>query len=528
MRSNCYSVDTFCAIAGLSAVSAMPHAPACRYLPGDPQWPNHEQWQRLNESVAGHLVRGSPLAAACHGMGVNASACVSLQSRWTEAQLYPFIQNSSCTLGNIAPYAIDVASAQDVIAGLKFAETHNIRISVKNTGHDFLGRSAGAGSLGLWTHNLKDIEVFNYTSPAYSGPALKMGAGTQAFEAYQVAEEHGYRITGGFCPTVGLAGGYVQSGGHGALLGARTPPHRHPYHQQGALTKAHPDGIVAGDSLSFSPPNDGNNSTYWAAIEVWHDQLLAQDMTTKMTSYFGFTSTQFNLYAASLPDSPATVIETILRPFISILNQFGLPYTFEATEHRTFYDFFAFYTPGSLPYGSYSTNSIIGGQLIPQDTAHKNRPALLEAFRSITTSHPGVRINGVAGNVTHARVGNTAGANSVLPAWRGALYTLNMDISVDPASSARVLEGYQALMNQNQNLLKATTQGSAAESRGAYLNEATFDNPNWRVDYFGSNYPRLLDVKKAYDPSHLFHGPATVGSEYWRVAADGRLCATAR
>ncbi|KAL1960964.1 hypothetical protein VTO42DRAFT_4852 [Malbranchea cinnamomea] len=32
------------------------------------------------------------------------------------------------------------------------------RLTIKNTGHDFSGKSAGAGSLSIWTHNLKDIE----------------------------------------------------------------------------------------------------------------------------------------------------------------------------------------------------------------------------------------------------------------------------------------------------------------------------------------------------------------------------------
>lgn len=139
---------------------------------------------------------------------------------WLNNSCSPFIShNASCTLGNLASYAINFSSVEDVQAGFNFAQDHNIQVQVKNTRHDFLGRSTGAGSLALWTHDLKDISFFNYSSPGYNGSAVKLGAGVQAFEVYEEAADNGLRVTGGFCLTVGLAGGYVQSGGHSALEG---------------------------------------------------------------------------------------------------------------------------------------------------------------------------------------------------------------------------------------------------------------------------------------------------------------------
>lgn len=78
----------------------------------------------------------------------------------------------------------------------------------------YLGKSTGKGALSLWTHNLKSISFQNYTSQAYTGPAIKIGAGVQAFEAYTAAAAHGLRVVGGECITVGLAGGFTQGGGH--------------------------------------------------------------------------------------------------------------------------------------------------------------------------------------------------------------------------------------------------------------------------------------------------------------------------
>jgi hypothetical protein len=58
----------------------------------------------------------------------------------------PYFQNQSCdpftpeskpcVLGNLASYSINVSSANDIIAGIKFATENNIRLSIKNTGHE--------------------------------------------------------------------------------------------------------------------------------------------------------------------------------------------------------------------------------------------------------------------------------------------------------------------------------------------------------------------------------------------------------
>jgi hypothetical protein len=75
-----------------------------------------------------------------------------------------------------------------------------LRLVIKNTGHDFSGKSGGAGALSIWTHNLKDVKYFsNYTSQScgYDGPAFKLGVGVQAFEIYKEAHDRGLVIVGG-------------------------------------------------------------------------------------------------------------------------------------------------------------------------------------------------------------------------------------------------------------------------------------------------------------------------------------------
>lgn len=477
---------------------------------------------------------------------------------WLNNSCSPFTaQNASCVLGNIAAYAINVSSAEDVAAGLRFAKQKNIRLSIKNTGHDFLGRSAGQGSLALWTHNLKAISFRNYTSPQYKGPAIKLGAGVQAFEAYAAADKQGLRVTGGFCPTVGLAGGYVQGAGHGPLEGkyglaadntlefevvtgdgkylVASPTKNSDLFWAlngggggtfavvlSQTTRAHRDGIVAGASLTF---NNTNEEAYWTAFAEWQKLLLKLDNVPGSNTFWGVTDKIFTLYSATLPDANASAIASLLDPFVQRLVELQLPHTYETNDSPTYYEHFSRYTPG-LPYGQYVTNSALGGRLIPRSLVQNDLPALIAAFHNITVGASvtgpaaghAFRINGIASNVSHARVGNKPGANSVNPAWRDALYWLNMDVYFDP-TRLDVIGALQAQMNVNEGLFKALTPGG-----GSYINEGTFDSPTWAEDYFGANYPRLLSIKDKYDPHSLFYGPASVGSDRWAVASDGRLC----
>ena len=48
---------------------------------------------------------------------------------------------------------------------------------------------------------------------------------------------------------------------------------------------------------------------------------------------------------------------------------------------------------------------------------------------------------------------------------------------------------------------------------GTYVNETDYFEPNWRQEFWGENYPKLLDIKHRYDPDHFFTCHHCVGSE---------------
>jgi FAD/FMN-containing dehydrogenase len=54
---------------------------------------------------------------------------------------------------------------------------------------------------------------------------------------------------------------------------------------------------------------------------------------------------------------------------------------------------------------------------------------------------------------------------------------------------------------------------------GSYLSESNYFERGWRHSYWGSNYARLAEIKRKYDPDGLFFVHNGVGSEQW--SADG-------
>ena len=56
------------------------------------------------------------------------------------------------------------------------------------------------------------------------------------------------------------------------------------------------------------------------------------------------------------------------------------------------------------------------------------------------------------------------------------------------------------------------------------MNEADRLDPDWEVDFYGSHFGRLGDIKKAYDPEDVFYCPTCVGSANWKENSAGALC----
>ena len=77
-----------------------------------------------------------------------------------------------------------------------------------------------------------------------------------------------------------------------------------------------------------------------------------------------------------------------------------------------------------------------------------------------------------------------------------------------------------AAISQSGNTLRKVVPNA-----GSYVSESNFFDKNWQHSFWGQNYPRLLAVKKKYDPEGLFFVHHGVGSEEWSADGFTRLAA---
>ncbi|CAK7223690.1 hypothetical protein SCUCBS95973_005265 [Sporothrix curviconia] len=143
------------------------------------------------------------------------------QGETCDATLEP---QGTCTRGGFPEYVVNVTTVKQVQAAVNFARNENVRLVIKNTGHDFVGRSTGAGALSVWTHHLKNFEFLpHYTATDahggvyYSGMAARVGVGLEAWELYQYMARYNMTLVVPGGQTVGAFGGWMAGGGHSSL-----------------------------------------------------------------------------------------------------------------------------------------------------------------------------------------------------------------------------------------------------------------------------------------------------------------------
>lgn len=412
----------------------------------------------------------------------------------------------------------------------------------------FFGRSTGAGAVSIWTHHLKDTEVISeYESDAYTGPALKVGAGVTGAEAVEAAHVSGLAVVSGECPSVGLAGGFTQGGGHSTLSTS--------FGLAADQVLEYEVVTAKGEVLTVSP--EENDDLYWAlsgggggtyavvtslTVRAYDTgnvggakiQLLANSTDAET---YGEVVERFHALAPEFVDQGATVayilngvyfqvgpftvvncteerIREIAAPFISVLEELNVPFAAEFTSlpFRDHYDKYL----GPLPWGSLTSSEWqYGGRLLPRSAFENESTVVSSVINKLMA----------AGTVLVGTVGSFSAphdvSNSVHPAWRKTLVQLQIltPWSTDPAEWDTMLELQDKMTNEIIPQIKMVTPGSAT-----YMNEADFKEPNWKHEFFGVNYLKLLAIKKKWDPDHLFYVLKGVGSDAWDVDDNGKMC----
>jgi FAD/FMN-containing dehydrogenase len=458
----------------------------------------------------------------------------------------------NCSLGSLSAYYVVASADTHIRATLAFVRKYNIRLSIKNSGHDYMGRSVAANSLALWTRNLKTMQYVKNFS-ASNCPAANtndigiIGAGVNAAEAENYFPALGFDVTVGANPTVGLAGGFGQGGGHGIFA---------PSYGLMVDQAVEFDVITAdGSSKTINQCNDpdlfwamrgGGGSTY-AVLTSYKFKVHP----IQMISQYRFTaSVEPSAQVADITKSP--VFRGLFTALVAGQSAWSANnVTGNYFIGPDFVDMF-FILPTNLPLDhlknltakfntvvsnlpglNITTNSyaqypraqvggggqgdtpafsvVAAGRLIPSYLFQTHSAVLVQTMLQAMANagqlnfpQAPIQMQIYASTPANHPNGSATGVN---PAWRGSLWHLLMVTGYVQGSPQELVDSFWEYARLGAKPFIDLLPGGG----GCYMNEADYGEENWQNAFFGSNYPRLLAIKQRYDPTGLFNCWKCVG-----------------
>ncbi|KAK1249091.1 hypothetical protein MKX07_002607 [Trichoderma sp. CBMAI-0711] len=474
------------------------------------------------------------------------STCMARGERCTLSANGPKgIVNGTCFQGTVPDYYVDAREVQDIQRSLEFAQQYKLPITIKNTGHDYKGRSAGVNTFAIWTHNIApelkiDEEFTPEGCPGPVGPVVTYGAGQIDTYLYDSLNGTGYLTVAGSCPTVGPSGGWIAGGGHsifapvyglgvdnaiqmkvvlpnGTFVTANRCQNQDLFFALrgggggtfGVVTETtaalHKDQEITYVFLQMPVPEVPRtiNEIFVANAEKWADEgwgglyAVSGNVTNSTARFLGF-NTKLSVEEARASLKPVTdYLESFPSSNETLISQFKtLSSQWAAQNDPVLLGFL-------LPEAGVSLTR--SSRLVPRSNFHgeEAQKQLVDFLMS-----QNFRWSVVLGTPTKYILPESdrpggPGEASVTPAWRDALWHFTIVQSWDPAdpvatSPEALSRTFSTISTQIDPLRAITPDG------GAYQNEANVYEPDPIGSFWGAqNYARLLKIKKQLDPDNL-------------------------
>ncbi|KAJ9611731.1 hypothetical protein H2200_004915 [Cladophialophora chaetospira] len=541
----------------------------CKPITSSSKWPAQSAWQALNKTVAGKLFADASPGSVCHPGNAlyNNATCALVLSQWTSSDFHAQspvsvdYNDEGCLPSPLAPcsttaypaYVVHATNASDVQAAVNFASKTDVRLIVKGTGHDLLSRSSGGQSLSVWTHNIVGVSVNASDTRAlpYGGiGSVKIAAGSRMKEVYEAVAKYNLTVIAGGDMSVGI-GGWVLGGGHSPIsstygLGADQVIEMEVVTPDGRFLtineKSFPDlfwamrggggstfGVLISVTLMLHPKLPGSLTIFSVNTTSDSDTFwsICAYFTSQVPSLSDEGANGYHYFIPYNPESPPSQAGTILGGFFfpnktagqaisvmdPVLSKINTTdwgdkvsvgnYTLPIPD---FTKFWMTQDPEAV-----GPSERLGSRLLTRSALSSNQTKLKNALRTASNGTWPLLNHLVAGKgVRNAKI--PGGNNSVCPAWRNAYIHFVTYRTWTPLNQDEKTEVTSELRNRAVEALRKLDPHS-----GAYVNEADPTEPNWQTTFWGSNYPRLLALKKKYDPKGIFWCKPCVGNELWNV-----------
>jgi len=498
-------------------------------------WPTDAEWSALSASLSGSVtpISSSSSYDVCYEQATDAFGLAEAGDGVCHQNhdcLYQFCAAEEDYESDlILPGGIVKAlGVNDVKKALNFATIHNMAVTVKTSGHSFMGSGTGNDSLNIWMIHLDEndetslLQQYSWSNSCTDGSpeknVLRVGGGTFWKEAY-LAGGFDVNVIGGGALSVGAAGGWLQGGG----LSAQSPQYGLGLDQVlsfdlvlangtevtadecsnpdlywalrgggggtfGVVTKVHyrvydnpttTSYVAARVYLDYEESID-----YLAMVDKWIDFIVEKSATgidTRWGGYWNLSGSVTFWFVGSLTDAEDTLIDEIRALRDSLPAILKPKFRVEVDEHKSYLD----YRGGRYPdhMGTDATGwskFYIGSWLVPKsDLDGDGIYTAKHTLKSIARTGFSMFNYLLGGAVNNVPPGDTA----VHPVMRQAVWQL------------------EVFQPTHMNLLIENFPNGAAG-----FNHHSKDLQDWRNNLWGeNNYERLRDIKDYYDPNHLFN-----------------------
>jgi FAD/FMN-containing dehydrogenase len=281
--------------------------------------------------------------------------------------------------------------------------------------------------------------------------------------------------------------------------------------------RAYVDTIVGGVSLALpSPSGSINDDILWDAISFFYRHAVAGIVDAGAHVQGAVYGPIFILSEVTIPGLTEDGMRSVMKPFTDYLDNRAIQYQMNVTSYPGFYEHADHYV-GPFPHGITYSAQIQGGVMISRETLLSNStgPELIARLRHISTTTDFMVLpysfNGGAKDPSTP-------ANAVHAGWRDALAYIVISQQWNYSAPFSFMD------EQERKLTEEIMPPMQELASGAYMSEADFRNPKWKEEFYGVNWDRLSEVKSKWDPEALLYATTAVGSDEWKVDADGRLC----
>ncbi|KND86997.1 6-hydroxy-D-nicotine oxidase [Tolypocladium ophioglossoides CBS 100239] len=521
-------------LASLTAIGGPASSQNCKAYPGSEGWPSTETWNRLNSTLGGQLLSPAPPAAVCHQgqLTYDAEKCIKLGIDWSSFEyhasnpvsvMWEQFTNDTClpdpqfpcTSSGYPPFVVNSTTPEHVQTAINFARENNVRLVVKSTGHDDIGRSIAPGALSIWTHHMNKI-VYHAgefklagSGKLIAGNAVTVGGGTQMYDIYAATAEHGQTIVGGGGKSVGISG-YLTGGGHSILasrygLAADNVLEMEIVTPGGDVITINEDqhadlfwamrggggstfGVITSVTLKTYPSPKIAFTMWFATTAV--DSPVAFDVVAYVVSQFpdlmdkGVSGYQYLVSTSPNPNpgegepnevagvmggfmmqdaEDGAALEKLLKPLNDTIQE-RWPRTVRVLQQTALYGSFLDWFNVNFDQGVAGLNLHRASRLVDREALTGDPHALAKAYKSAADAGGAVTAYMVAGKgVRDAKP--RGGGNAVNPAWRRAYIQSLTGVPFPPFNKTAENNALKALGDAFEPLRKLTP------GMGSYINE---------------------------------------------------------